>query len=318
MNASPTSFGIEWDESEMLLRDLQLLLKREGFVSPRVAKATTLRQILGGDTETFETIRERFVSAVESLRDPFAQMLLDVFALADEASNLSGLPARYEYYGSKVGLKIDAVRRQVSGGLELLRNKLTTGWYPKSPLPFRIPESHNGVVNEVVLVQTVVRNAKWQETREHYRFVAAFDEADYLAISTDQSGLVETTGGFAVSRRPLGDHFEDRFSYREPMRRGNAYDLRFRRLPEPDVADPYQLVGEWRAFHEPTRIAIFEVAFLERQPSRVWKFSGLTHLQAPGKPSDDQLLALAANLTTRARFADLYGGLFSGIAWAWE
>ncbi len=317
MNATPTQAGIEWDESELLLRDLQLLVKRDGFVPHRVAKATTLRQILGGADESYEIARERFVSAIESLREPFPQMLLEVFALTPDVENLAGLPARYEHYGARVGLKIDAVRKQVTGALDLLRNQLTTGWYPKSPLPFRIPESHNGVVNEVVLVQTVVRNTKWQETREHYRFVAAFDEADYLAISTDQDGLVEAAGDFSVSRHRLGDHCEDRFSYKEPMRRGDAYDLRFRRSPEPDVLDPYELVGEWRAFHEPTRIAIFEVAFLGRQPSRVWKFSGLTHFQAPGQPSDVQLLKISAASVTRARFADLYGGLFSGVAWEW-
>ena len=317
MNAAPTHAGIEWDESELLLRDLQLLLKRDGFVPHRVARATTLRQILGGADESYEIARERFISAIESLREPFPQMLLEVFALTPDVENLAGLPARYEHYGARVGLKIDAVRKQVAGALDLLRNQLTTGWYPKSPLPFRVPESHNGVVNEVVLIQTVVRNAKWQETREHYRFVAAFDEADYLAISTDQDGLVEAAGDFSVSRRQLGDHFEDRFSYKEPMRRGNAYDLRFRRLPEPDVPDPFQLVGEWRAFHEPTRIAIFEVAFLGCLPSRVWKFSGLTHLQAPGQPSTDQLLKISAASVTRTRFVDLYGGLFSGVAWEW-
>ena len=317
MNASPTPFGIEWDESELLLRDLQLLVKRDGFTPHRVARATTLRQILGGEDETYEVARERFISAIESLRDPYPQMLLDVFALTPDVDNFDGLPARYEHYGARVGLKIDAVRKQVASALELLRSQLTTGWYPKSPLPFRIPESHNGIVNEVVLVQTVVRNAKWQETREHYRFVAAFDEADYLAISTDQGGLVEADGDFSVSRLQLGDHFEDRFSYKEPMRRGNAYDLRFLRLPEPDVPDPFQLVGEWRAFHEPTRIAIFEVVFLGRLPSRVWKFSGLTHLQAPSDPSTDQLLKITAASVTRARFVDLYGGLFSGVAWEW-
>ena len=317
MNATPTQFGIEWDESELLLRDLQLLLKRDGFVPHRVARATTLRQILGGADEPYEIARERFVSAIESLREPFPQMLLEVFALTPDVESLAGLPARYEHYGARVGLKIDAVRRQVAKALELLRNQLTTGWYPKSPLPFRIPESHNGVINEVVLVQTIVRNENWQETREHYRFVAAFDEADYLAISTDQAGLVEAAGDFSVNRRQLGDHYEDRFSYKEPMRRGRAYDLRFRRRPETDVAVPMVLVGEWRAFHEPTRIAVFEVAFLGRLPVRVWRFSGLTHLQAPGEPSADEILEVSVTSVARARFVDLYGGLFSGIAWEW-
>lgn len=102
------------------------------------------------------------------------------------------------------------------------------------------------------------------------------------------------------------------------MRRGEAYDLRFRRTPEPEVFDPYELVGEWRAFHEPTRIAIFEVAFLGRLPSRLWEFSGLTHLQAPGDPRPEQLIAVASSNVARVRFADLYGGLFSGVAWEWQ
>jgi hypothetical protein len=306
-----------WSEDARLLRDLQLMLRREGFTPTRVIKAPTLRQVLGGENEPFEVLRERLISAIRSLNDPEPEMLLDTFALSSETKNLLALPDRYVHYGSKVGLKIDTIRAQVAAAIENLRNQLTTGWYPKSPLPFRVPESHNGIVNEIVYVQTVVRNMKWQETRERYRFVAAFDEADYLSITSTQEGLIETVGDFTAERNRVGDHFDDRFYSKEPMRRGQAYDLMFRRLPEPDVDDSYVLVGEWRGFHEPTRSAVFDVAFLGQTPQRIWRFTGLTHLQAPGEPRQSQMLKIAKNQLVRANFHDLYGGLFSGIAWEW-
>jgi hypothetical protein len=173
------------------------------------------------------------------------------------------------------------------------------------------------MVNESVYIQTIVRDMKWQETRDRYRFVAAFDEADYLGISSTQAGPIETVGAFTMERLRVDDHFEDRFYSSEPMRRGSSYDLQFRRLPEPGAVDPYMLVGEWRRFHEPTRLATFDVAFLGKVPRLVWKFTGLAHLQSPGEPEPGQLLKLIKGQFVRARFPDLYGGLFSGVAWEW-
>ena len=317
MSNQPPPMQNIWSEDARLLRDLQLMLKREGFTPTRVVKAPTLRQILGGENEPFEVLKERLISAVRSLNDPESEMLLDAFALSPETEKIFGLPDRYVHYGSKVNLKIDTVRKQVAAALENLRNQLTTGWYPKSPLPFRIPESHNGIVNEIVYVQTIVRDMKWQETRERYRFVTTFDEADFLGITSTQEGLVETVGDFTAKRTRVGDYFEDRFFSKEPMHRGQAYDLMFRRLPEPDMDDPYVLVGEWRGFHEPTRAAVFDVAFLGQTPQRIWEFTGLTHLQAPGEPNQKQILKIDKNQLVRTRFHDLYGGLFSGIAWEW-
>ncbi len=317
MSNQPPPMHNIWSEDARLLRDLQLMLKREGFTPTRVIKARSLRQVLGGENESFEVLKERLISAIQSLNDPEPEMLLDAFALSPETEAIPGLPDRYVHFGNKVGVKIDTVRSQVAAAVENLRNQLTTGWYPKSPLPFRIPESHNGIVNEIVYVRTIVRDMKWQETRERYRFVAAFDEADYLSITSTQEGLIETVGDFTAQRNRIGDHFDDHFFSKEPMRRGQAYELKFRRLPEPDIDDPYVLVGEWRGFHEPTRDAIFDVAFLGQTPQRIWQFTGLTHLQAPGEPSQSQILKIAKNQQVRAHFHDLYGGLFSGIAWEW-
>ncbi len=317
MNTQSEPFEGVWGENARLLRDLQLMLKRDGFKAARISKAPNLQRVLGGSDEPFDDLRERFISAIQSLNDPEPELLLDAFALSPETERLTGLPERYVYFGDKVGLKIDAVRLRVGPAIEHLRNQLTTGWYPKSPLPFRVPESHNGIVNESVYVQTIVRDMKWQETRERYRFVAAFDEADYLGISSTQAGPIETVGSFTVERLRIDDHFEDRFYSSEPMRRGSSYDLQFRRLPEPGVVDPYMLVGEWRGFHEPTRLATFDVAYLGKVPRLVWKFTGLTHLQSPGEPEPGQLLKLVKGQFVRARFPDLYGGLFSGVAWEW-
>lgn len=306
-----------WSVEAQLDKDLRRMLKREGFRPQRVASARTLQRILGGSTEPFDVLQERFISAINSLADEDAGALLDGYALSSDTEHLESLPDRYEVIGRKLGLKIDATRSRVSAAIDRLQAQLTTGWYPKSPLPFRVPESHNGIINEFVIVQTVVKNRKWRETRERYRFIAAFDEADYLAISSSQPGPIETLGEFDCERRPIGDHFEDRFFMPEPLRRGSTYDLKFRRLPPPEADNPEVLVGEWRAMHEPTRDAGFEVFFQGETPRTIWRFSGLTHLQAPGRPEPTNRLKLSPQGSVRARFHDLYGGLFCGIAWEW-
>jgi hypothetical protein len=111
-----------WNENERLLRDLQLMLKRDGFTSTRVAKAPTLRQVLGGGGEPFEVLRERLISAIQSLNNSEPEMLLDTFALSPETERIVGLPDRYVHYGNKAGIKIDTVRNQVAIAIDHLSN----------------------------------------------------------------------------------------------------------------------------------------------------------------------------------------------------
>lgn len=307
------------DDSEALRRDLLFMRKETGFTPTRIGRAPVLQRLLGGEHEPYDNLRERFVSAVQSLRHPEPELLLDVFGLTSGTEALPRLYDRRRYHGAKHGIGPEAVADRETPALEHLRTQLTTGWYPKSPAPLRVPQSHNGVITEFVEVITVVNEGRWQETREHIRFIAAFEEADFIAISRSVPGIpVSEFEDFTVKTERIGESYTHRFFHCEPMRRGGAYDLRFKLMPDPDAPDPEVLVEESRAFHEPTRTAVFEVVFLGHRPSVVWSYERLTFFERPGDPDVGQRLELGAGLSVRAVFHDLYGGLFSGVAWRWD
>lgn len=200
--------------------------------------------------------------------------------------------------------------------VEHLRSQLVTGWYPKSPLSVRVPASHNGVVQEAVSIRTVVKDCRWNETREFYRLFAAFDAADYFTISSSFPGRPVPEGDFTVRTKRIGESFSHQFWHATPMRRGQFYDLRFRLLADPDYGEPGLLTEESRAFHEPTRYASFDAVCLGRKPRRIWYCKRPTFLERPGEPTHGNELTFTGS-SVRVRFHDLYGGLHHGIAWRW-
>ena len=134
--------------AKLLERDLALMRKAAGFTPLRLGKSKVLPHLLGGDHEPFEAMRERFVSAITSLRDPEPALLLAVFGLTQETDSVSTLDERRLIYGGSIGRSVYTVANSEASALEHLRSQLITGWYPKSPLRIRIPATHNGIVQE--------------------------------------------------------------------------------------------------------------------------------------------------------------------------
>ena len=151
--------------------DLLYLRKGAGVTPERVNAAGVLRLVLGGQDLSYADVRERLVSAIRSLHEADAELLMDVFALSPDTGRMGLLRERRAYYGDKVGRKAETVAAREKQAVVNLRNQLLTGWYPASPLGVRVPELHNGIVNESVRITTVVADGYWQETREHYRFL---------------------------------------------------------------------------------------------------------------------------------------------------
>lgn len=304
-------------QGDDVLEDLVFLHKDAGFTPSRIARAGNVRRLLGGDSETYDTLRERLVSAIHSLQEPQAEILLDVFGLTPETEGLRYLKDRRGYYGAKHNIKIEAVADRELLALDSLRKQLVTGWYSKSPTGFQVPQSHNGFIQQSVTIATVVRNRAWQETREHYRLIAAFDEADYISISTSFAGRPIAEGDFTVRTERIGSSFTHQFWHKEPMRRGRTYDLKYRLIADPELGEPGALTETSRAFHEPTRLASFWTVFVGDKPQQIWSYHGLSFFERPGNPSVGRPLQIGAQPGVKAEYCDLYGGLFSGIAWEW-
>ena len=308
-----------WDprKSYDVLKELGFLRKDAGFTASRLNRAPLVRQLLGGDNESFEVARERMVSAIQSLRDPYPEILLDVFAVSPETEGVQFLKDRRQHYGVKNGVKVEAVADREEPALKGLRNQLVTGWYPKSPTDFVVPQSHNGFIQQSVAILTILENRAWKETREYYRLIAAFDQADFIAISSSFPSPPITAGDFTVKTVRVGASFTHRFFYKEPMRQGEYYDLKFKLVPDPELGTPGALLEESRAFHEPTRFAAFQAVFEGERPATIWSYRGLTYFERPADPARGERLVPGAQGSVEAAFHDLYGGLYSGIAWEW-
>lgn len=307
---------------EDLLTDLLYLRKNEGASATRLAKAGTVNLVLGSEDDDAEVKLERLRSAIQSLDDDQAAVLMAAFALSPETSGVESLKARREVYGAQVGRKVDTVAARENAALEQLRFQLLTGWYPASPLPRRVPELHNGVVNELVELTTVVSDGCWIESRHHYRMLALFDEADYYEISTSYAMTVTTYGGWTSTTGEAPGGYTVRFYPPAPLRRGQIYDLQFKLSPPPgdpdELALPRQICEESLAFHERTLETRFEVIFLGEKPEVVYYFTGLTGMQRPGGAVPSHLLSPVDGTAASVRLTDLYGGLYSGMAWEWS
>lgn len=112
--------------------DLLYLRKRAGVTPGRMASVETLRLLLGGDGQPYNELRDRLDSAIRSLHDEEAALLLDVFALSPDTNNLSTLRERRQHHGTKISRKIDTVAGRETRAITNLRNQLLTGWYPTS------------------------------------------------------------------------------------------------------------------------------------------------------------------------------------------
>lgn len=304
-------------EPEDVRRELLYLRKGQGFTADRLERAPAIRSVLGGSNAPYEMLRERFESAVLSLRDDDSVLLMAVFGLTLPTQGMHSVAMRRDHIGAELGIGREAVADRDAAAIERLLVQLLTGWYPKSPTGVRIPESHNGFVQHSMSITTLVRNRRHQESRHHYRLVALFDGVQYLAMSAVRPEPPIVAGeDFTVRTNDIAKGYVHQFWHTTPMQRGQTYDLRFLiRNPDPD--EPYLLTEESLALHEPTRFAVFEVIFQGDRPTTIWEFSGLTALERPGAPSKDQLLDFEGAPSVRAEFNDLYGGLYTGIAWDW-
>lgn len=313
-------------EAHDLLDDLAFLRKGQGFTPARLASLGALVGLLSEHPdESFERMRSRFESAIHSLGQPEADLLLDIFALSPETSGLPRLGDRRQAYANKIGRGVETVAGREASALKRLVSTLVRGTFAQSPLTIAVPEMHGGIIYETTSTLIVIENRKWARTLEHYRFAATFDEMDFLTItrSYEAKTTADPKGRFRVNTRPTSHGFNDHFWHQnvardadEPMRRGEMYDLKF--LLEPIDRDQLgPMVNAYRAFHERSLLASFRVAFVGERPSQVWKYERVSHFDQPGVPNDHNRIHCDEHGQVALRLRDLHGGLVAGIAWDW-
>lgn len=312
---------------EELIAELMYLRKDRGFTISRLDNAYTLLELLGGDDQSFQDLRARFVSAVNSLPDKqAASLLLAVYGLSPEYANADAgldimlLAKRRLLYGQRINLKPDAVAKHENAAIRELAIRLLSARYTMSALPFSpsvVP--HNAALHEYVEIATTVKDRLWHQTKETYRLISLVNDVGWLDISSDIPAAVTSTCNAAVRTEPSSNGLRHRFYFDKPLMRGQATTLAFTMTPDESLAEPDSLVliEETRAFHEPTLGAKFTVTFIGQRPSIIWQYDHLAIYERPSRPKRRQLLKCDADGVATASFSDLYGGMYSGVAWGW-
>ena len=314
--------------AESLHDELARLRKNEGFIQRRLASSSIVHQVLRRDeTDTFERLKSRLISAIHSLAEDEAALLLDIFALSPETQGVPSLRQRRVIHGQKIGRKVEAVALREKPALNHLHSRLVTGTYAQSPLVLHVPEMHGGVIYEHVSVLIVVENRRWRETREYYRFANMVDQLDFVTISRSYPATVapHSRGHFKVNSRPVegagwNDHFwhiDKARTRTEPMQRDEIYDLKFTLTPEPSQAEPPPVRLASRALHERALLFSLQVGFIGEQPKTLWKFERVSPFVRPAGMNEYNALPLDERGIATLRMRDVYGGLFHGIAWEW-
>lgn len=314
-------------QADDLAYDLAFLRKGEGFTQRRLEQVLLVDGLLRQSAEeSFQRVRSRMISAIQSLDEREAALLIDIFALSPDTAPLMRLHERREVHAAKIGRGIDTVANRETVALQHLVSRLVAGTYVQSPLTLDVPEMHNGIIYETTSTLIVVENRTWKETREHYRFVATFDEMDYLTISRSYPAKATAIpgGAFTVNTRETSKGFNDHFWHRdktgernEPMRRGKVYDLKFTLKPEQAPKERETIVNACRAFHERSLLASIQVGFIGQKPDTIWTYQQVSFFDQPGAPNDSNQTQLDDQGVATLRLRDLHGGLFSGIAWTW-
>ena len=316
---------------ESLLDELIYLRKGEGFSPTKLRTAPTLLQILGGDDQSHDDLRVRFTSAINSLPDKHqSETLLMAYGIPPEYTGIRQLVNRRKFYGLIIGLKPDAIAKHENAAIAELAIQLLTARYVFSPLPFSekvVP--HNAALHEYVEITTVVKDKRWQETREYYKIIPLVDDVGWLEISSDipaEVTLGENALNVSGSHRairittdPSSSGLRHRFYFEKSVMRGQLIELAFVMTPDAKLIDPNKpfLHEETRAFHEPTLAAKFEVIFIAEKPGIIWQYDHLAFFERPGEPEYGQILNLGNCNSVQASFTDLYGGMYSGVAWRW-
>jgi hypothetical protein len=308
------------NQFEDLIADLIYLRKDTGFAPNRVfGKTDVFLNVIGGKQQPFETIKTRLISAIDSLPDrQNAEALMVAFALLPEYAKLNcSLKDRREMYGKKIGRKTDTIMDRESAAIKELAIQLLTARYTTSPLPHDAPIMHSAAMHERTEVVTLVKDRLWTETREYYRLIPLMDGTEYLEVSSDIPAKITPTCDCVVNTETTNNGRRHRFIYKEPLQRGKPIDFSFIMNPDGSRDEELILIEETRAFHEPTLAFKVEVMFLGDKPSQIWQYKQLPYYERPGKPTEQQLLNLNGGSSIKTNLADLYGGLFSGIAWEW-
>jgi len=308
-----------------LITDLVYLRKGRGLTADRMFIASTLQEVCGGE-QPVEITRARLVSAIQSLPEPQSRdALLAAYGLLLVTQGLPSLDARRAAYGRQISRKRDTLADREDAAIKELALRLLASYYAGAPLPAQLPPlPHGGYLIDYLNVTTVYRDRGFLEHQQERRIVSLVDGAPgfrYHSSDKDSSGRTRllAVDGCTVETEYVPGGSLHLLRFPVPLKFGDVHDFTFREAledPETQVDTPLSdFAGQ--SFETPALVYRQEVTFLGDRPPVIWAYDKLSRVERPGTPEKNELLRFENSGTLRKEFNQLYGGLFSGIAWQW-
>ena len=308
-----------------LITDLVYLRKGRGLTADRMFIASTLQEVCGGE-QPVEITQARLVSAIQSLPEPQSRdALLAAYGLLLVTQGLPSLDARRAAYGRQISRKRDTLADREDAAIKELALRLLASYYAGAPLPAQLPPlPHGGYLIDYLNVTTVYRDRQFLEHQQERRIVSLVDGAPgfrYHSSDKDSSGRTRllAVDGCTVETEYVPGGSLHLLRFPVPLKFGDVHDFTFREAledPETQVDTPLSdFAGQ--SFETPALVYRQEVTFLGDRPPVIWAYDKLSRVERPGTPEKNELLRFENSGTLRKEFNQLYGGLFSGIAWQW-
>jgi hypothetical protein len=304
-----------------LIDDLIYLRKGPGLTLDRLKNAPAVIDYCGGPDVPLSTVRERLITAVNSLGGHRGGPALRAVYGVD------GPPAgdtedRRRAFAGSVGRKPNTVRGWENDAIEELAVVLLTSYYAGSETPKGMVIPHGGFLIEHLHVVTVIRDRKFFESHQTRTLLSLVDgAAGFRYGSYSPTEIFALSGGSAgVPEQHEGGTMHT-IRFPKELSRGQAHTFSFReRIPAgaPDGATGPEAGFAGQTFESPTLSYTNEVCFLGDVPPTVWTYDKLSRIERPGTPTTSRGLNVGERAVFRVTFSELYGGLCSGIGWRWR
>jgi hypothetical protein len=303
-----------------LEEDLKYLRKGTGLTPDRLANASSVIEMLGGRGLPLDTLYQRFLAAIHSLRDiPNSAALSAAYGIDGIAAD--DLRDRREAYSRLVARSPDTVRDWEDRVIDILALRLLTRFYAGAPTPADFPVPHGGYLIRDLNIECTIKDRRFVASRQTRTVVALAGGAqtfDYGTYSPTELSDI-THAELDVTRQVPGGTVH-RLRFPVPLVIGDLHTFSFReRLLDPATADddPPTQDRSGQTFESPALRYTVLVRFVGDVPAVVWAYDKLSRIIRPGEPEEGITLAVSDDGTVSAEFLECYGGLASGVAWRW-
>ena len=301
-----------------LIDDLTYLRKGPGITPERLRNASSVVAACGGADQPTATLLERLMAAVRSIHGMEGGKALWAAYGLDAPSATTDLTDRRQRYAASIGRSAYTVREQEDRAIEELALRLMSRFWAGAPLPEELPIPHGGLLIQELVTTYLYRNRRFVESQQRRTIISLVDGAAGFQYGTyTPTELFDVQGGIVESCDVNdGTIHTIRFPTRLHRAQQHRFNFRERETTSDPDAEPPAADRAVQTFESPTLFFRVEACFMGDVPPVIWAYDKLSRIERPGEPAQGVRLEPAGNIVA-ADFADLYGGLASGVAWRW-